>query len=126
MKYGGMIMRLLEACELNRYEKIEKYITQGDDVNARDQKGNTAIMYTVYNNNLKATKLLIEHGAGIHAVNTAGRSALYYAVANHHWQLADYLKEWGAVLNGSEIRDLHYFIQYDKIQDFAIKPILTV
>ena len=57
-----------------------KAISEGDDVNATDDHGGTALMYAVFNQHLEIVKALLNAGADLTLRTTNKRSAMYYAL----------------------------------------------
>ncbi|CAH1798924.1 unnamed protein product [Owenia fusiformis] len=51
------------------------------DINAADQYGDNALIYTVRDNAINCAKLLLDHGANVNAVNNNGKTALMYAAS---------------------------------------------
>lgn len=65
--------RLIDA---NNTDEIKELIEAGADINARDNKGKTALMYALTS---EKTKLLLEAGADVNARDNEGKTALMYA-----------------------------------------------
>ena len=61
---------------------MELLINKGVDLNVQDDKGYTPLMNTVFFNEVKAMKLLLEKKANPDLVNNTGRTALHMAILN--------------------------------------------
>jgi HEAT repeat protein len=72
------------------------------DINANDEKGNTALIVAAgrYDNNLLLNLLL--KGADYNARNADGRTALIQAAASHHTEAVRILLECGAPVNSQD------------------------
>jgi len=66
----------------NSIDLIELLIKAGADVNAADDYGWTPLLIAVINDNLEATKVLLNHGANINAVNSDFENAFIVAIEN--------------------------------------------
>ena len=65
----------------NETALMKKYFEEGDDVNFKDDKGNTPLYYA---KNIDNARLLIEKGANVNEKNNKGRVALHQTV--YLWQ----------------------------------------
>jgi serine/threonine-protein phosphatase 6 regulatory ankyrin repeat subunit B len=72
-------------------------LSRGDDVNAADSLGRTALHAAAQEGCMDIATMLIEHGANVQARNKAGDTPLDYAVFHEHRDLADLLRKHGAV-----------------------------
>ncbi|CAH1798925.1 unnamed protein product [Owenia fusiformis] len=85
-------------------ETLEKLIDNKEvDINAVDQYGDNALIYTVRNNATNCTKLLLDHGANVNAVNNYGQTALMYAASvNDSVECVNLLIAYGADIDARE------------------------
>lgn len=61
---NSVLSRLLKIAVSNGVENaIKVHIVKGDDLNARDEAGNTPLMIAARKNRANACKLLLENGA---------------------------------------------------------------
>jgi len=67
---------LLLHCK-NKTTLIKKYIEEGDNINGKDDIGNTPIYYA---RNVNSLKILIEHGALINVQNMKGSTPLHHFI----------------------------------------------
>ena len=68
----------------------------GDDVNARDRSGATALMHAALYGDIDIVQFLIEEaGANIYLQDNSGASAVTYAVEGGYTNIADYIIEVG-------------------------------
>jgi ankyrin repeat protein len=61
-----------------------RLIAAGADVNARNNNGTTALMYTVMGGRMNGVQVLIAAGADVNARNNNGKTALMFATSNEH------------------------------------------
>ena len=77
----------------------------GDDVNARDDKGKTALVIAATNGQAEICQLLLAAGADVNARDENGNSALSWATHHEHTEIVNLLIHSGA--NHSGIPSLH-------------------
>jgi len=71
----------LDLCVSGTPEEVKKAIEAGVDVNARDERDYTPLMWAVrYNPNSEVTKILIDAGADVNAKGERGYTPLMWAV----------------------------------------------
>lgn len=105
VKYGVDKMHILEL------------INQGNDINAKDEYGQTALMAAAANNNAEITTLLLEHNANVNATRNNGKTALIIAADNGSISIVKLLLEKGAnpnISNNKGWSALYYAIRSDK------------
>ena len=73
---------LIYEAKDGNYEGVKYLLSAGVYPNTRDDKGNTALMFTSYNGDLDIAKLLIQKNASTKSKNNEGRTALNYALSN--------------------------------------------
>ena len=105
----------------------------GLELNIRDSKGNTALIYATIHNNPCAVKMLIDKGAILNISNVHNETSLILSVKNNKFEIFNLLLENSSCIssvdkNGCNI--LHYMIEYDKwiwkdeeIQKYYVKII---
>jgi ankyrin repeat protein len=86
---------LICACDWGHPEAVKFLIEKGANVNARDARGRTALMYFDYDNP-EITKLLINANADVNAKDHAGYTALMHAYMQNHIKIMKLLKSHGA------------------------------
>ncbi len=62
----------VKAAKENNIEQIQTLLKAGEDVNAKNSLGNTALHYAVANGNPDAIKVLLENGADVNIANEKG------------------------------------------------------
>ena len=77
-------------------EVVKVLIDRGADVNAKDEKGETTLMYAARSGNLEVVKFLVDKGADVNAKDSNGATALSIASANYRPKTVEYLKAYGA------------------------------
>ena len=89
----------LEAIKKGDIERINKLISQGADVNAKDKRGMTPLHQAAYYGQRQVAKVLIAKGANVNETDTAGQTPLHIA--------ANFGSKWVPELllaNGANIR----------------------
>jgi ankyrin repeat protein len=84
---------LMRAVYEDRFEVVR--VLLGDKslrVNARDDRGETALHYAAATGSLKIAKMLLAHGADARATDASGRTPATVAAAEGHAALADFLR----------------------------------
>ena len=71
---------------------MPRLLEEGDDFDAKDESGQTALRQAVFNGRDVMT-LLLEKGANVHAEDDAGETALYWAATNGHEAVVQLLVE---------------------------------
>src|ERR1700693_6022029 len=74
--------RLLSEIRKGDIEAVRWLVAHGADVNARDAKGATALMYAVLYGDLDYVNLLLDKGADPNAANDFGINALMWAAGD--------------------------------------------
>ncbi len=76
----SILNRLLKIAAANGVENaIKVHIAKGDDLNARDYTGNTALMIAAKNNQGNICRLLLQNGANPSLLNSDGQDAVTIA-----------------------------------------------
>ena len=71
---------LWKLCQDGKLHEVRAELARGGDVNDKDSKGATALMYAVWKNNNSIVKLLLEQPAvKVNEKNNLGATALHYA-----------------------------------------------
>jgi ankyrin repeat protein len=78
---------------MNLVDELRIAISQGVDLNEKDEFGTTALHYAVAEKNVNAVALLLEHGAEVTAQDQDGKTALHYAVEHKLPGVAEALLE---------------------------------
>jgi len=88
---------LFQAIRDNDLASLKKQLAAGADVNSRDRKGATPLLYAAAFGSPEAVQLLLDSGAGIDARNAFDATALIWAAGQPH--KARLLVEKGADVN---------------------------
>jgi ankyrin repeat protein len=71
--------KLLAAAKAGKTAKVRDLIKAGASVNAKDDKGKTALMWAARNGRTKTVETLIDKGADVNAKDDEGMTALDWA-----------------------------------------------
>jgi ankyrin repeat protein len=77
----------LESASKNDLATVKRYLEQGGDVNARNYRGKTALMFAAHNGNAAMARLLIEKGAELNAHNNSDWTPLCFAAEKGHVEI---------------------------------------
>ncbi|KAL6811155.1 hypothetical protein GGI42DRAFT_339932 [Trichoderma sp. SZMC 28013] len=97
--YGAIAKRqtpLQWVVSNNREATVKQLLKMGADIDARDGKGNTALLLSLHHGHGAIMKLLIHHGANIDAKDPGGRTALLMATKYENQDTVIFLLENGA------------------------------
>jgi ankyrin repeat protein len=100
---------LMYACEGKRADIVELLIARGANINSKNSVRNSALMLSVYNNNLLIAKMLLSAEAKVNIHNNRGYSPLTMAVIVRNQELVEALLKAGAKvqINKLETTALH-------------------
>lgn len=96
--------------------RILELINSGNDINTKDEYGQTALMVAAANNNAEITTLLLEHNANINATRNDGKTALIIAAYNGSISIVKLLLDKRAdpnISNNEGWSALYYAIRSD-------------
>jgi ankyrin repeat protein len=99
---GNSCAPLLLAAGEGRLDAVRYLLDQGANVNARDERGRSALTEAAFNGNASVIKELILRGAELNAPSDEG-TALDIAINTKHEEAAELLKHYGAK-SASELR----------------------
>jgi ankyrin repeat protein len=71
---------LIDAVIANDRQKVIDLLAFGEDINAVDREGWTALHFAAQGNNVVLAKILLENGAGVDIQENHGNSPLFKAV----------------------------------------------
>jgi ankyrin repeat protein len=92
-------LAIIQAVKDNDLKKAKFLIKTGADVNAKDEDGGTALMWTAQKGYTEIVKALFEAGANINAKKNDGATALMAAAFVGHTEIVKALIEAGADVN---------------------------
>jgi len=98
VKTEDVTQQLIKAASQST-DNLEALIATGTDLNARDPKGNTAILWAVRMRNGAAIRALIETGADVNIANHSGSTPLMYAAHMGYPEIVQELIKAGARVN---------------------------
>jgi ankyrin repeat protein len=96
---GELEDQLINSARSGRVDEVKSLLDKGANINARDAKGQTALIWGIQN--IDIVRLLIEKGANVNAYDKDGRTALMQAVFSYSGSLniVRLLIEKGADMN---------------------------
>jgi ankyrin repeat protein len=99
--HGDINSDLIEAAEDGDAAKVENFIKQGADVNAKGEGGGTALMWAAGEGHAEIVKTLIAEGADVNTKSEDGVTALMWAAGAGHAEIVKTLIAKGADVNVS-------------------------
>merc|ERR1719487_977581 len=87
---------LHDAAKKGDLQKVQEFMKDGKDVNAKDFKGVTALGYAVGHDQLSVVKVLIDAKANVTDVDSAGNSAVHFAAGYGRVKVLEHLLARGA------------------------------
>jgi ankyrin repeat protein len=87
---------IFKAAARNDIEKIKSLVSEGADVNVRDNDGYTPLFYAVWQRNAEMAVLFIGHGAEVNLSDKTSSTPLHYAVWFANKDMIKLLVEKGA------------------------------
>merc|ERR1719217_1448060 len=82
---------LHDAARRGDLQRLQEFLTDGKDVNAKDFKGVTPLGYAVGHDKLSAVKVLIDAKANVNEVDSAGNGAVHFAAGYGRMQVLEHL-----------------------------------
>jgi len=86
---------LMKAAYLGEAKKVKDLVEKGEDVNAQDAYGWTAVRYAVRNRQLDSVQALLDMGADVNIGSKTGRTPLMSAAGNGLEEMCKLLVEQG-------------------------------
>jgi len=88
-----------EAARLGDLDRVAAFLDQGIDINAKNERGQTALHLAVSNKQKKITEYLTAKGGDVNAKDKWGYTPLYYAIWNEDANMVSLLVDKGADVN---------------------------
>jgi ankyrin repeat protein len=85
-----------DAAKRGDLQRLQEFLTDGKDVNAKDFKGVTPLGYAVGHDQLSVVKVLIDAKANINEVDSAGNGAVHFAAGYGRVKVLEHLLARGA------------------------------
>jgi ankyrin repeat protein len=86
-----LVSDLIRYTRHGHYKEVERILSLGVAVDARDQFGNSALTVACQNGNKRIAKMLLRQGADINQQNSKGNSPMHYCFAFGYAELGEYL-----------------------------------
>ena len=119
-KHGGKTgaeLSIHKAAEAGNIEAVKKHLTDGANVNAKDEDSKTPLLHAAVDGHKDVVELLIAKGADIELrCTTCGGTALGHAASGGHKEIIELLIEKGADVNAKskgETTPLHSAAMHD-------------
>ncbi|EAY17234.1 ankyrin repeat protein, putative [Trichomonas vaginalis G3] len=112
----------INSVRFNIPSLLEYFLSRGANINAKVERGETALHYATLNNSKETAEFLISHGANINEKDNDGETALHLAALNNYTETAEVLISHGANINEKNefLRTaLHYAAEYDNGKETA-------
>merc|ERR1712167_339971 len=90
---------LHDAARRGDLQRIQEFLQDGKDVNAKDFKGVTPLGYAVGHDQLSIVKALIDAKANLNEVDGAGNSAVHFAAGYGRTKILEHLLARGAAVS---------------------------
>merc|ERR1719197_268772 len=87
---------LHDAARRGDLQRLQEFLQDGKDVNAKDFKGVTPLGYAVGHDQLSVVKVLIDSKAHLDSVDSAGNSAVHFAAGYGRVKVLEHLLARGA------------------------------
>jgi pectate lyase len=102
VKKGTCIPNIHVAASFGEVVKVEQFLKNGIDVNAKDEQDKTPIFYAVENNCKDIVGFLIASGANVNAKDEKGMTPLHTATKGGYKHVAELLINKGADVDGKD------------------------
>ncbi len=100
---NGLNYELFDKIRLKaNLEEVSSLLEKGAEVNAQDEKGNTALMWAIKMNCIDICRLLIKKDANVNLENKYGHRALMLAALWRYYDICKLLIECGANINDKD------------------------
>merc|ERR1719399_2028904 len=80
-------------------QKLQEFLKDGKDVNAKDFKGVTPLGYAVGHDQLSVVKVLVDAKANVNDVDSAGNSSVHFAAGYGRVKVLEHLLARGAAVS---------------------------
>ncbi|SVE42319.1 uncharacterized protein METZ01_LOCUS495173, partial [marine metagenome] len=86
---------LIKAAKIGSIQDIRHSLSEGANVNAKDNLGRCALYFAAEKNHKEIAELLIAEGADVNSENSGGQTPLYAAAWQGHEELIDLFRKHG-------------------------------
>src|SRR6478672_666015 len=87
---------LIHASRTGDIDVLKELIKGEEDLNVKDEEGNSPLMLACMNNHLSFSELIIENGADVNLQNQKGETALIIAAKTNNIEMVKVLMLLGA------------------------------
>ncbi|RFU69769.1 hypothetical protein D0463_01355 [Bacillus sp. V59.32b] len=114
---------LMEAADIGDIEEMEKMISEGEDIEAKDEDGSTALQWAVSSEDTEAAKFLLENGADINTIDTWKSTPLIYASSFEDSEMVELLLGYNP---DTTIKDEEGMTALDYAKDYENEEIIDL
>ncbi|PWA72310.1 ankyrin repeat-containing domain-containing protein [Artemisia annua] len=115
MLYLGDVLH--KAATIDDVNGINKCLTEGANVNGKDQNGWTALHRAAFKGRIESVKVLLDHGASVDIVDNSGCTPLHRAVEMGYAEVATVLVARGARASIKSLID-HMVFDLDCVKNY--------
>jgi ankyrin repeat protein len=85
--------QLIEAAKDSNLAQLRRIVEEySGDVNAQNNHGQSAVIFSAKNNRLEILQYLVSHGADVHHQDNLGQSALDWAMHNGNQEMINFIE----------------------------------
>ncbi|CAH1796515.1 unnamed protein product [Owenia fusiformis] len=106
---GQSVERYMDGAASGRTEELSLLLKGGVNIDMKNEKGWTALMFAARNGQIPTIKLLMENGCDVNLMNATGQTAVDIATFWNHKEAADLITKQ---LKDSRVEDNKQFVNY--------------
>ncbi len=115
---------LFDAVKTGDLEGVKSALAAGAGIKAKDEYGESALIYGAQGDSLEIVKLLLENGAKIDFKGEQSRTPLHYAINKQKTRIAEYLIGKGADINAKDTKRRSVLYQATEMRNDEIVRLL--
>ena len=102
-KKQNLALPLIKAVERGHTRCLEAMVQRGDDVNGKDDNGDSVLIHATSKGKLESIRILVQAGVNVNAVSGIGSTALMFAAGKGYVNCMKYL-----IRNGADVKACDY------------------
>ncbi|KAK5988533.1 putative ankyrin repeat protein [Cladobotryum mycophilum] len=118
-KPGPFVSALCQAATLGDVQQVAGFLSQGANINGRNENGNNALQCAILSNNEGCARFLIAAGAVTGGPSWPGIPPLFFAASAGSIEVARLLLEKGASINDKSVSGQSYFVNVVKANNLT-------